>query len=103
MGINGHDPLAAALERANQEQQAAQMQALILQQAVNNPHTIERINVSAVGVAEDADGQFLLIATPDGRRRDVKLSPETVRLLRRALAPAADLGEVGPDPVGEQL
>jgi hypothetical protein len=85
---SSRDPLDAILQDAAQQQQARQMQAAVLQAAAQNPHTIERIEQSAIGMArEDDTGRYvLLVATPDGKRRDVKLSPESLRLLRREIA-----------------
>lgn len=82
------DAMDSMLQRAAAEQHAQQVQTMMLQSAVQNPHTIERVEQSAIGLARDAStgAVLLLVATPDGKRRDIKLSPDSLRLLRRVLA-----------------
>ncbi|MHB1950173.1 MAG: hypothetical protein ACYCQK_01710 [Acidiferrobacteraceae bacterium] len=89
MSVNGHDPLRAAIESAQRQRDSQQALMAAMQNAVQNPHTTERITLAAVGISREPDGPMLMIATPDGKRRDVPLGPDAVRALLRGLAPEA--------------
>lgn len=93
MPVNGHDPLAAAVEqaRAHQEGQRALMAAL--QQALMSPAVVRRAQVSLVAAQDTPDGMVLSVALPHGERWDVPLSRQARRSLARQLADAepADL------------
>lgn len=91
MGQNGHDPLmAAALERANQEQQTQQMLGAVLHQTMVNPAVIKTAPTSMLGVAEEGPtGRTLRVALPNGERWDIPVSPEAQRAIARAFSEPA--------------
>jgi hypothetical protein len=92
MGINGHDPIQAAIERANQEQQHQQMLGAVLQQTMLAPAVIKTAATSLTGVADDGPtGRMIRVALPNGERWDIPLSPQAQEAVARALiAPVAE-------------
>lgn len=78
------DVLAQALHRANAEQAAQQQMAMILQQALGNPHTVRRYNVSAAQLVHDGDQPMLHVGLLSGERLEIPLSPQALTQISRA-------------------
>jgi hypothetical protein len=98
--INGHDPLAAAIEQAQQQQAAEQMLRQVLNQALNQPVLVTRVTgPSLLSFVTDENGNHvLLVAMPNGSRWDIPIDAQTAHRLADAIsagppAAAAVVGE----------
>ena len=82
----GDDPLTRALAEATAREVAEQQLRMMLQQTIQQPHTSERIDANLAVLVQDGPDHVLLVATPDGRRRDIRLSPQALASIERAAA-----------------
>lgn len=90
--IPARDPIQRAVAQMQAQQEMQQQLQQILQSTIQNPHTSERVAVSLCVLAKEGPNHVLLVASPDGRRREIVLSQQAVQALARAAA-AADTDE----------
>lgn len=70
--------IARALAQAQAQQQAQKQLNDVLEATIRQPHTIERVQSSLVALQPEGDNLVLLVASLDGRRRDIVMSEQAV-------------------------
>lgn len=84
--IPAQDPIQRAVAQMQVQQEMQQQLQQILQSTIQNPHTSERVAVSLCVLAREGPNHVLLVASPDGRRREIVLSQQAVQALAKAAA-----------------
>ena len=92
-GPGADDPLTRALAEAKAREMAEQQLRMMLQQTIQQPHTSERVDANLAVLVQDGPDHVLLVATPDGRRRDIRLSPQALTSIEQAAARQRAAGE----------
>jgi hypothetical protein len=88
---NGGDPLGRALEQAKAQQRAQEQMQQVMLNALNAPHTLEvtQISLAVLAPGEPGQARVLMVATPDGKRRDIVLSPQALAAIAQAASEQA--------------
>lgn len=86
MGILDNQQADSMLRLAAEQTQRHQRVQQLLQQTLNQPHTIHRANEAMVAVAQEDDHPILLVALPSGERWDVPLNAQAAGVILRGLA-----------------
>jgi hypothetical protein len=87
MDLNGLKPIDLALHGAAEQQRRQQELGQKLKDAIEHPHTIERITLAAFAVRSEDGEKIMSVATPDGKRRDYPINAVVEQTLRLALFP----------------
>ena len=74
----------AARQQVN-EQQRQQEQINAIQRAMQTPDVEETFKVAGIAIGVNSGQRVLVVATPDGRRREFPLSPQMENILRQGL------------------
>ena len=85
MDMNGATPLDGYLRVAQDQQRKEQEMLAGLQAAMQAPHTIETVTAAAFGGRTQDSQKVLMVATPDGKRRDFVLNGAVINQIRQLL------------------
>lgn len=79
------DPIQEALKRVQQQELQQQAVGQQVQAAMNQPQKLVQHLMAAVGIRNQDGVKVLMIATPDGTRQDIQLSPAALTMIKQAL------------------
>lgn len=88
------DPIQHLIEQDRHRRQAEHLVNQALQGALQAPHSIEVVQTSMMNLQTTTDGgTVLMIATPDGRRRDIMLSPQVIASIAQIADESSDVAK----------
>ena len=82
--------LQLAGQAAAQQQSEQQEMLARIQRAMQNPEVTESFKVAGIAIGADGGQRKLIVATPDGRRREFDLNPQIEQMLRQGLSAPLD-------------
>lgn len=78
--------LRVAQESAQAQQREQQDLIARVQRAMQDPYVTEFFKVAGVAIGVEGNQRQLIVATPDGRRREFALTPQIEKVLLQGLA-----------------